>query len=65
MEAQINSLMVSMVFVRLPICEKNVGTAKYAFNALQVKFMVRSGIENLVHETVRWLTHSLTLSLMH
>jgi hypothetical protein len=25
--------------VRLPICEKNVGQAKFAFNALQVKFM--------------------------
>ena len=24
---------------RLPICEKNVGQAKFAFNALQFKFM--------------------------
>ena len=24
---------------RLPICEKNVGQAKYAFNTLQVRFM--------------------------
>ena len=24
---------------RLPICEKNVGQAKFAFNSLQVKFM--------------------------
>jgi hypothetical protein len=24
---------------RLPVCEKNVGQAKYAFNALQVRFM--------------------------
>jgi hypothetical protein len=24
---------------RLPICEKNVGQAKYAFNSLQVQFM--------------------------
>jgi hypothetical protein len=31
--------LIRLYGTRLPICEKNVGQAKYAFNSLQVKFM--------------------------
>ena len=34
-----DATMLRLYGTRLPICEKNVGQSKYAFNALQVKFM--------------------------
>ena len=34
-----DAMLIRLHGTRLPICEKNVGQAKYAFNALQVKFM--------------------------
>ena len=34
-----DAMVIRVYGTRLPICEKNVGEAKYAFNALQVKFM--------------------------
>jgi hypothetical protein len=34
--------LIRLYGTRLPICEKNVGQAKYAFNSLQVKFMPRA-----------------------
>mmetsp|Transcript_44721 Transcript_44721/g.108447 ORF Transcript_44721/g.108447 Transcript_44721/m.108447 type:complete len:1316 (-) Transcript_44721:94-4041(-) len=34
-----DATLIRLYGTRLPICEKNVGQAKYAFNSLQVKFM--------------------------
>lgn len=34
-----DAMLIRLYGTRLPICEKNVGQAKYAFNSLQVKFM--------------------------
>ena len=34
-----DATLMRMYGTRLPVCEKNVGQPKYAFNALQVKFM--------------------------
>ena len=34
-----NATTIRIRGTRLPICEKNVGQAKYAFNSLQVQFM--------------------------
>lgn len=34
-----DAMLLRLHGTRLPICEKNVGEAKYAFNSLQVKFM--------------------------
>jgi hypothetical protein len=34
-----DAMLIRLHGTRLPICEKNVGQSKYAFNSLQVKFM--------------------------
>jgi hypothetical protein len=34
-----DAMLIRLYGTRLPICEKNVGQSKYAFNSLQVKFM--------------------------
>eukprot|EP00429_Kryptoperidinium_foliaceum_P108741 CAMPEP_0176302402 /NCGR_PEP_ID=MMETSP0121_2-20121125/61365_1 /TAXON_ID=160619 /ORGANISM="Kryptoperidinium foliaceum, Strain CCMP 1326" /LENGTH=134 /DNA_ID=CAMNT_0017643913 /DNA_START=31 /DNA_END=435 /DNA_ORIENTATION=+ len=34
-----DATLIRIYGTRLPICEKNVGQAKYAFNSLQVQFM--------------------------
>jgi hypothetical protein len=34
-----DAMIIRLYGTRLPICEKNVGESKYAFNSLQVKFM--------------------------